>query len=265
MMQKCVRCEFGYGADLARPRLPKEVYDGLAAPLEGAMSSLDLSTTVFVPSLDQAPCGNAFRRYYSSPPGALPGYWGASTTRATTEAGDPADLELNANARNPAGEILGIATDIIQELVDLAGEEDKECKFTNRVGTVILLDYRDLNALVFSDRKASTANLQGAYCFEVDLPLAFFRHKKYKICAFEKGKFVRPGDGGCRSWGFGGCYTRSNDRTVSFCNRIPNPTSTVTRAVTSVVAVTSVEDITTSVHAVTSVVAVTSQVIVTST
>jgi len=42
MVQKCLRCDFGCGADLKGPKLQKAIYEGLVEPLEDMISKLDL-------------------------------------------------------------------------------------------------------------------------------------------------------------------------------------------------------------------------------
>jgi len=41
-IQKCLRCDFGYGCDLDEPRFQKAVYDGLVGPLQDMISRLNL-------------------------------------------------------------------------------------------------------------------------------------------------------------------------------------------------------------------------------
>ncbi|KAF3800992.1 hypothetical protein GCG54_00010269 [Colletotrichum gloeosporioides] len=41
--QKCLRCDFGYGSDLTKPRLQEAVYENVVGALEKMISSLDLT------------------------------------------------------------------------------------------------------------------------------------------------------------------------------------------------------------------------------
>ncbi|KAK2765772.1 hypothetical protein CKAH01_15576 [Colletotrichum kahawae] len=41
--QKCLRCDFGYGSDLTKPRLQEAVYENVVGALEKKISSLDLN------------------------------------------------------------------------------------------------------------------------------------------------------------------------------------------------------------------------------
>ncbi|OHX00979.1 hypothetical protein CSPAE12_00334 [Colletotrichum incanum] len=41
--QKCLRCDFGYGSDLTKPRLQEAVYENVVEVLETMISSLDLT------------------------------------------------------------------------------------------------------------------------------------------------------------------------------------------------------------------------------
>ncbi|KAK1954602.1 hypothetical protein LY78DRAFT_742284 [Colletotrichum sublineola] len=41
--RKCLRCDFGYGSDLAKPRLQEAVYENVVGALEMMISSLDLA------------------------------------------------------------------------------------------------------------------------------------------------------------------------------------------------------------------------------
>ncbi|KAK2063389.1 hypothetical protein LY76DRAFT_563343 [Colletotrichum caudatum] len=44
--QKCLRCDFGYGSDLAKPRLQQAVYENVVGALETMISSLDLADSL---------------------------------------------------------------------------------------------------------------------------------------------------------------------------------------------------------------------------
>ncbi|GJC96751.1 hypothetical protein ColKHC_05577 [Colletotrichum higginsianum] len=43
LTQKCLRCDFGYGSDLTKPRLQKAVYENVVEALETMISSLDFT------------------------------------------------------------------------------------------------------------------------------------------------------------------------------------------------------------------------------
>jgi hypothetical protein len=93
-----------------------------------------------------------------------------------------------------------------------------------------------LNVVIFHDTSSDYKSLQNSICFDQDLPLPLnIGSKTYRICAFETGTFIRHGDGGCRNWGFGACFKRTNDKTVSFCRReaAATPTTTPQKATTT--------------------------------
>lgn len=132
----------------------------------------------------------------------------------------------------PFAALPGLILDLIPQFIKLANEEDAECQFVDAVVKIATLSYRDMNVVMFKDKKSSYSKLVDRTCFEQDLPLAFFRTKTYTICVFKQGQFVRAGDGGCRNWGYGGCRT-VNDRTINFCVRTATTTSKAPAVATS--------------------------------
>ncbi|RYP77371.1 hypothetical protein DL771_001166 [Monosporascus sp. 5C6A] len=118
----------------------------------------------------------------------------------------------------------GLVDGLIPTLIDVANQEDKECRFIGEINATVLLNYEDMNVVVFHDEQSSIGELHNRVCYEKDTP-RLFNDKIYTICVFEEGQFIRSGDGGRRNWGFGGCATRISDRTVNFCRRTTEPTT----------------------------------------
>lgn len=146
------------------------------------------------------------------------------------------------------GVLVSLIADIIPGLLSILDQEDRECQFIGKVNATVLLDYRDLNVVIFHDTSSNYEGLQNSICFDQDLPLPLdIGSKTYRICAFETGTFIRHGDGGCRNWGFGACFKRTNDKTVSFCRReaAATPTTTPQKATTTTRFTTTTEATTT--------------------
>ncbi|RYP47173.1 hypothetical protein DL768_006723 [Monosporascus sp. mg162] len=118
----------------------------------------------------------------------------------------------------------GLVNGLIPGLIDLANQEDKECRFVGEVNATVLLAYEDMNVVVFHDELSSIGGLRNRVCYEKGTP-RLFNDKIYTICVFEEGQFIRSGDGGCRNWGFGGCTAQTSDKTVNFCRRTTEPTT----------------------------------------
>ncbi|RYP47547.1 hypothetical protein DL769_011309 [Monosporascus sp. CRB-8-3] len=132
--------------------------------------------------------------------------------------------ERNPVLRALGGLIDGLVDGLIPGLIDLANQEDKECRFVGEINATVLLTYQDMNVVVFHDERSSIGGLHNPVCYEKDTP-RLFNDKIYTICVFEEGQFIRSGDGGCRNWGFGGCAAKTSDRTVNFCRRTTEPTT----------------------------------------
>ncbi len=146
----------------------------------------------------------------------------------TREVEQPGSLEERGSILSA---LTDIVTDLIPGLLSIFTEEERECEFVGRVNATILLDYRDLNVIIFHDTSSDSKGLHDPICFDMDLPLPFpLGSKGYRICAFDTGTFVRHGDGGCRNWGFGACVANWTDdkKTVSFCSRKASPITTTT-------------------------------------
>ncbi|KAK3990283.1 hypothetical protein QBC44DRAFT_394567 [Cladorrhinum sp. PSN332] len=92
---------------------------------------------------------------------------------------DPEDLE---SLLNPLSILPSLVAALIPQFIDVINEGTAECDFTERARELILLQYRDKNAIIFSG-DANTNDLTNAFCFDAVMNLAFFRSKTYRVCA----------------------------------------------------------------------------------